>query len=244
MAYAFVAVSVVLAGCAGSRDEGASGRSGSGQESATTRDESAGSEGSRRNGSHVDPPRAGRYSFQVTSAGDTETRILVVSEQKFSPAGEHVSLLRETAFGVIQEIYLWRGDDVQIIQMMGTHDTDSNAALRCNWTPPVTYLKLPLSPTTRWTDTTACGGGGPEIERRIETEVRGEASVSTPAGTFDVWTITKRESTTVGSRTSAFEITEHFAPRVGLAVKAVEESFADGQIRSREVRELESLPRR
>jgi hypothetical protein len=88
-----------------------------------------------------------------------------------------------------------------------------------------------------------CSGGGPDSTRHIESEVQDRAEVATPAGTFDTWTISRRESVTVGSRTRAFRITESFAPRLGLSVKIVHESLDDDdRVRNREVRELESLP--
>jgi hypothetical protein len=220
-----VAVSSVVGGCA------SSGSAGSAVESAEPPSTRA----------TLAPPEPGEYEFVVTSSSGTATRTLTVSKAERTPEGQRVTLVRETSSGTALEIFLWGTNDVTVPELRGTSDASPGAVLDCDWIPAPRYLKFPVRPSTRWSDTTVCGAA--QSERHIESEVHDNTEVTVPAGTFTAWEITRHETVTVGSSTASFRRTEYFVPRSGLAVKVVDESLDDnGEVRSREVRELKSLP--
>ena len=89
------------------------------------------------------------------------------------------------------------------------------------YTPPSTWMKLPLDPGRAWQQEVRAG------DRQEETSVKilRRERVTVPAGTFDTWVVrfTTRLS---GSEEGKAQVTHWFVPSLGLSVKEEAETHA------------------
>ena len=185
----------------------------------------------------ANPPRAGTYDYRETTDGEVSATMLRIADRGDGRYAE----ARENAINEVR----WTDDGKFIVQ------TRFGPRFRCDWSPQIRELVLPLSAGKAWELEGSCADGS-RIDVAFEgtSRVEGTRNVTVEGREIEAWVIRSEATVTFVSGPDSFSqrlsSDDRFAPAYGLYVRSTEKTKGPdpttGRIReTTTVRELVSL---